>query len=299
MEDKMAEFSVKDIIVDNLTLHSESFGNSSNPACVLIACKQGTARFGSNTFCQYIANQDFFVIRYDHRDVGQSSKIDWEKAPYTMADLAHDAIILLDGYGIQKAHFIGDSMGGWICQRIGIDYPERVLSLVIISAGPIEIIDKTVVPETAQKRKEDFDRVHKLFAMRKDGKTLDETVRNYLPIWQALNADVPLDEEMASDYTLDSLTRTTGKNTAQNHEHMFQNFLAHMKRSHTLSTITCPTLIIHGDKDFLVEPQLGKTVADAIPKSTFVMIQGMGHTFFNRVLEEKIAKFAVEHIKNA
>ena len=93
-----------------------------------------TSRFWSDAFCQYLANHEFFVIRYDHRDVGESSEIDWQKAPYAMSDLAKDAIPVIDGYGIKKAHFIGDSMGGWICQRIGVDYPERVLSLIIISA---------------------------------------------------------------------------------------------------------------------------------------------------------------------
>jgi pimeloyl-ACP methyl ester carboxylesterase len=293
----MINFSPKDIIANNLTLHTEAFGNPSNPACILVACKQGTARFWSDQFCQYIANQGFFVIRYDHRDVGQSSTIDWEKAPYTMTDMAHDAILLLDGYGIHKAHFIGDSMGGWICQRIGVDYPERVQSLVIISAGPIEITDKTVIPETAQERKEAFDRVHALFAMRKDGTTLDQTVRSYLPIWKQFNADIPLDEEMANNYTFDFLARTTHKDTVDNHERMFQAFLAGMKRTHTLHTIACPTLVIHGDKDFLVQPQLGQAIADAIPNAKMVMIHGMGHTFFNRALEGKIAKLVVEHIK--
>ena len=104
----MAAYSQKNIVND-ITLHSESFGNPFYPACILIACKQGTGRFWSDTFCRYLVNQALFVIRYDHRDVGESSEIDWQKTPYTMEDLAHDAILILDGYGIKRAHFIGDS----------------------------------------------------------------------------------------------------------------------------------------------------------------------------------------------
>ena len=292
----MTEFSKKDIVVNNLTLHTETFGNPSNPACLLIACKQGTARLWSDVFCQYLAEQGFFVIRYDHRDVGESSEIDWQKAPYTMQDFASDATLVLDGYGITKAHFVGDSLGGWLCQWIGVNYPERVLSLVIISAAPIEIIEKTEIPLSRQEQ-EMMDTTTKMFMNRKDGETLEETIQSYLPIWRHTNGDFPFDEEMAKDFTRDFLTRTKHKNAGKNHEFMLSAFLATMKPLGILQKINHPTLVIHGDKDTVIPLRLGQAVATAIPKSKFVMIPGMGHSFFNRDLEERIAKLVVEHIK--
>ena len=195
----MSGFSKKDIFVNHLKLHTESFGKSSNPACVLIAGKMSTARFWTDAFCQYLASQGFFIIRYDHRDVGKSSEIDWQKAPYTMSDLAKDAISVIDGYGIKKAHFIGDSMGGWICQRIGVDYPEKVLSLVIISAGPIEITKKGLMDLTAVEQ-EFLDHMTKMFLSVKNRKTIEEIVQNLLPVWRHANAEIPFDEEMAKAF---------------------------------------------------------------------------------------------------
>ena len=291
----MSGFSKKDIFVNHLKLHTEAFGKSSNPACVLIAGKMSTARFWTDAFCQYLASQGFYVIRYDHRDVGESSEIDWQKAPYTMSDLAKDAISVIDGYGIKKAHFIGDSMGGWICQRIGVDYPEKVLSLVIISAGPIEITKEGLMDLTAVEQ-EFLDHMTKMFLSVKNGKTVDETVQNLLPVWRHANAEIPFDEEMAKAFTIDFLTRTKNKN-AKNHDLMMQEFLAQMKQSSTLQKINRPTLVIHGDKDPIVLLRHGKAVADAIPNAKFVTIKGMGHVFFNRSLEEQIAKLVADHLK--
>jgi len=291
----MTEFFKKDIFVNNLKLHSESFGKSSNPACILIAGKMSTARFWSNAFCQYLANHGFFTIRYDHRDVGESSEIDWQKAPYTMSDLAKDAISVMDGYGIKKAHFVGDSMGGWICQRVGVDYPERVLSLVIISAGPIEITKEGLMVLTPAEQ-EFLDRMTKMFLSVKNGNTIDETVQNLLPVWRYANAEILFDEEMAKAFTIDFLTRTKNKN-AKNHDLMMQEFLSQMKQSNTLQKINRPTLVIHGDKDPIVLLRHGKAVADAVSNAKFIMISGMGHVFFNQDLEEKIAKLVVDHLK--
>lgn len=291
----MTNFSRKDIFINNLKLHSEAFGKHSNPACILIAGKMSTARFWSNTFCQYLAKAGFLVIRYDHRDVGESSEIDWQKEPYTMSDLARDTILILDGYGIKKAHFAGDSMGGWICQRIGVDYPERVLSLVIISAGPIEITKEGLMTLTAEE-KELLDSMSKIFLSFKEGKTLNETVNNLLSIWRYSNGNILFDEDMAKAFTIDFMTRTKNKN-AKNHDLMMQKFLSEMKMSNTLKQIDKPTLIIHGDRDPVVLPRHGKAVADAISNSKLVMIEGMGHVFFNRVLEEKIAQLIIDFLK--
>lgn len=292
----MAAFFQKDITFNKLTFHTEAFGNPSNPVCILIAGKRSTARFWTDEFCQYITNQGFFVIRYDHRDIGQSSSINWHKTPYTLSDLAKDAILILDGYGIQKAHFIGDSMGGWICQRIGIDYPERVLSLVIISAGPLEITEPNLFSLTT-KEQEMLDTTSKMFLAFKSGKTLDETIENFLPIWRHMNADIPFDEDMARKFTIDSLTRMNNKNTGKNHDLMLTEFFATIQNSHMLQNIKSPTLVIHGDKDTTVLPRHGRAVAQAIPHAKMVMIKGMGHTFFNRDLEGKIAKLIAEFIK--
>ncbi len=213
-----------------------------------------------------------------------------------MSDLAKDVISIIDAYGIKKAHFIGDSMGGWVSQRIGIDYPEKVLSLVIISAGPVEITKEWLIPLT-EKEQKILDETLNIFNSRRDGNNLEESVQNFLPIWRHSNADIPLDEEMAKKFTNDFLTRTKNKNF-MNHEKMMQNFLSSIEKSNDLMQINKPTLVIYGEKDPVVLPRHTISVADAIPKSKLVMIEGMGHTFFNQLLEEKIANLIVNFLQN-
>jgi len=141
-----------------------------------------------------------------------------------------------------------------------------------------------------------LDKTPEFFNACKDGKALKDTVQSYLPAWRYLNAEIPLDKEMAKNFTLDFLSRTKNKNAGKNHEFLMQDFLANMKISNLLQKIDLPTLVIHGDKDPIVFLRHGKAVADAISKSRFIMIKGMGHTFFNRTLEEKIANLVIEHI---
>lgn len=291
----MVKFLTKDIIFGKLKLHTETFGNPLHPACVLIAGKMSTGRFWSDSFCEYLLNAGFFVIRYDHRDIGESSEIDWQKEPYTMSDLARDAILILDGYGIEKAHFVGDSMGGWICQKVGVDYPKRVLSLVIISAAPIEITEKNLMSLTTEEQKI-LDAMSQIFLSVKEGETLEETVQNFLPAWKHSNAKIPFDEKMARDFTIDLFVRTKNRH-AKNHDRMMKDFLSKIKESHFLKKIDCPTLVIHGDQDPVVLPRHGKAIADAISNSKLVMIKGMGHVFFNRDLEKRIAQLIIEHLK--
>ncbi len=291
----MIQYFSKDVISNNLKLHTEVFGNPSDLACILIAGKMSTARFWTNAFCQYLAEQGLFTIRYDHRDMGESSEIDWQSSPYSMADLTKDVTLIMDNHGIKKAHFVGFSMGGEICQWLGVNYSERIISLNIISAEPIETTEQVIIPLTA-KEQEILNNTLNIFLSVEEGDTLEESIQNYLPLWRYLNAEMPLDEEMTKDFTIDLLKRTKNKN-AKNHELVRQEFLSQRKCLNFLQKINCPTLVIHGDKDPVVLPKYGKSIADAILKSELVMIKGMGHAFFNRTLEATIANLVVDHCK--
>lgn len=292
----MFSYVSKNIILNNLKLHTEAFGDPANSACILLAGQMSTARFWTDTFCQYFAKQGFFTIRYDYRDVGGSSAINWENSCYSMLDLTQDIILLMNNYGLEKAHFVGFSMGGEICQLLGTNYPNRVSSLAIIAAEPIEITNSITTPLTAQEQENITTTINMLNSI-KQGNTLAATIQNYLPLWRHLNAEIPVDETITTNFTIDLFTRTKNHN-AQNHLLMREEFLAHRKNLHFLPKITAPTLIIHGNKDPLILPKHGKSIANAIPNSKLIIIPGMGHAFFNKTLENKIAKLIIRHCKN-
>src|SRR3954470_13587973 len=128
----------------------ETFGDPSDPA-VLLVMGFGTQMLGWDAdFCRMLAARGRYVIRYDNRDCGMSTKLDehpvglgdfvtavtsgdfdraLEMAPYSLHDMARDGMNLLTKLGIARAHVVGSSMGGMIAQRMAIDFPDRVLSL--------------------------------------------------------------------------------------------------------------------------------------------------------------------------
>src|SRR3954454_11337872 len=125
----------------------QTFGDPSAEPLLLVMGLGGPMTWWDPSFCRLLAESGFFVIRYDNRDTGRSSRATERvsrkmlvqaflgrpvKAPYTLADLAQDGFGLLDHLGIAKAHVVGVSMGGMIAQTMAINEPARVLSLVSI-----------------------------------------------------------------------------------------------------------------------------------------------------------------------
>lgn len=86
---------------------------------MLISGAGANSSFWSERLCMKLVEDDFFVIKYDHRDIGNSSKLDFDKNPYDVMDLAKDALSILDALNVKKTHVLGHSMGGFIVQLLG------------------------------------------------------------------------------------------------------------------------------------------------------------------------------------
>ena len=123
----------KIIKTNGIELCTESFGNKKNPAILLVAGATVSMLYWDTEFCQQLSEKGFFVIRYDNRDVGKSTNYEPGSTPYDIVDLTNDAISILDGYKIDKAHFVGISLGGLISQIASIKFADRVNSLTLMS----------------------------------------------------------------------------------------------------------------------------------------------------------------------
>src|SRR5437762_7779356 len=99
-------------------------------------------------FCRLLAEDGRFVIRYDHRDTGRSVTSEPGRPRYTGSDLVADAVGVLDGYELVAAHVVGVSAGGAFAQLLALGFPDRVLSLVLISTSPATSGDRDVPPPT-------------------------------------------------------------------------------------------------------------------------------------------------------
>jgi pimeloyl-ACP methyl ester carboxylesterase len=122
--------------VNDLKLAYDSFGRSDDPAVLLIMGNSAPGVVWPDRFCQSLADCGYHVVRYDQRDTGTSSYIDFEKQPYTLRDLVRDAFGLMDEVGIDASHFVGLSQGGNIAYLAGLSMPQRVLSITSIMSSP-------------------------------------------------------------------------------------------------------------------------------------------------------------------
>jgi pimeloyl-ACP methyl ester carboxylesterase len=140
------------IPANGLEIAYDTFGHPDDPPLLLIGGLGMSLTGWDPDFCRLLAGQGFWVIRYDNRDVGHSSKLDQlgtpgilsllkmllkqaPEAAYTLSDMAGDAAGLLDALGIEAAHVVGTSMGGMIAQTLAINHPERLLTLTSIMSS--------------------------------------------------------------------------------------------------------------------------------------------------------------------
>jgi len=161
--------------IGNLELCYEVFGSENAPAIMLLSGLGSQMIRWEQAYCESWVAKGFRVIRFDNRDVGETqfktdkelvvnkpiteffATITQEDIPYTLKDMAGDAIALLDHLKIEKAHLIGRSMGGMIAQLIAAHYPTRVISLAIIMstsmrpglpAGDARVMQMLMQPRT-------------------------------------------------------------------------------------------------------------------------------------------------------
>ena len=165
---------------DNIDLWTETFGKSEDPAILLISGAMAPARFWTDEFCTYLASQGFFVIRFDHRDTGLSSPVDYAKNPYDLDDLVEDVIAILDAYDLHNAHLIGHSMGGMIAQFCALKYPERCKSITVISGRSLK------EPALSEAEQELLKKTWEILLTNKSTLNYEESVEGFLKSYNYL-----------------------------------------------------------------------------------------------------------------
>jgi pimeloyl-ACP methyl ester carboxylesterase len=266
---------------NGINLCYEIFGEASAEPMLLIMGLGGQMVLWDDAFCEQIAARGFRVIRFDNRDVGQSSKLTGGKrltwlellklrflkipvtAPYTLRDMAEDTIALMDVLGIRSAHMVGASMGGMIAQEIAITFPERVRSL-------ISIMSTTGNPKLPRPAREAVS-----ILMAPPPRSRDEYIARFERNWRVLRAG-RFPEDEALDRSRAERIFDRGLNPA-GVGRQIRAVLASGSRKERLHKVRAPTLVIHGTADPLVDPKAGQDTAVSIPGAKLMMVQGMGH----------------------
>jgi pimeloyl-ACP methyl ester carboxylesterase len=255
-----------------------------------------------DAFCTRLAERGFFVVRFDNRDIGKSTKINGEapalpkllqnaltgkpiEAPYTLHDMAADAAALLDSLGIERAHVVGASMGAAITQELAIHFAGRLLSATCImgTSG-----DPRLPPPTQEAME---------VLMSPSPSDKDAFLERFLWTWRVLRGSAfPESEERERARALRIFER--GLNPPGVARQLAAIF-ASGDRTKQLPSVRVPTLVIHGTVDPLVPVQGGRAIAAGIPGSKLVEIEGMGHALPEAVWPRVIDEIAAHAKGNA
>jgi pimeloyl-ACP methyl ester carboxylesterase len=246
---------------NGVRLWFEDLGDPAQEAVVLVMGATASAISWPPELLDALTTAGHRVVRFDNRDIGLSTHIDYETAPYTLDDMAADTIGLLDALGIDRAHLIGASMGGMISQLVAIHHPDRVrsLGLLITSPGPDERLSPAsddVVAVAAR-------------PVTTDG----ELEQRGVDLWRLLTGSrFPFDEVAYRALAGRDAARGTNPNSA----HALAVFTA-PSRIEALGAVTVPTVVVHGTEDPIFPIDHGEALAKAIPGSTLVTWDGVGH----------------------
>jgi pimeloyl-ACP methyl ester carboxylesterase len=272
------------IEANGVELCTEPFGDPADPPVLLVMGIGGSMLWWEEGFCKMLADRGRFVVRYDHRDTGRSLTYEPGHPGYRGADLVADAAGVLDAYEIPAAHVVGLSAGGAFAQLLALDFPERVLSLVLISTSLAVFADRELPPPT-----EEFTR----FAAAAHMNWSDpESVIDYLVEYSRVLAGGrrKFDEAALRALARRDLERARDFAAPQNHE-----LLHDEERSREpLSSISAPTLIIHGTADPMFPIGHGEALADEVPGAKLLRLEDAGHGL-DRADWEVVVEAIVEH----
>jgi pimeloyl-ACP methyl ester carboxylesterase len=234
-------------------------------------------------FVQGLVERGFYVIRFDNRDCGLSTKFDrygtpnlalafvklWLRLPlssaYTLTDMAQDAIELLDALGVAKAHIVGVSMGGMIAQIVAANYPERVMTLTSIMSSS----GRRGLPGPSTKAR------RALFSRPKDPRDPQAIVDHLVRVLRIIGSPAyPTPEPVLRDRIGAMVRRNVCMaGTAR----QIVAIAASGDRVKLLKGIRAPALVIHGADDPLVPVACGRDTARWIPGAALRIVDGMGH----------------------
>lgn len=266
--------------VGSLDLWYESFGNPKDPAVLLLMGGGCQGIFWTPDFCENLAKLGLFVIRFDYRDTGLSS---YFRTPYTLRDMAQDAISLLDKLQIASAHLIGISMGGAIAQLLAIHHKERVSSITLLATSsdfrPLAAAlssDYTAKFPLPSPELSWINWLQEVEALPKFA--FYQRLKKHLSGWKILNgAKAPFPEKYYFHLLAEGIQRQRSYKVLLNHR---SAVIASADDLHAVEgKVEVPTLIVHGKADPLFPTQHAKHMEKTIKGSRLVMFDDMGHNF--------------------
>ncbi|HSP99346.1 MAG TPA: alpha/beta hydrolase [Candidatus Dormibacteraeota bacterium] len=269
------------VLSNGIRIAYDEFGDTRATPMLLIMGLGAQMILWHDDFCATLAGRGYRVIRFDNRDVGESSWMDDlgmpdvvsvftavathqpVSAPYLLRDMAADAAGLLAALDIERAHVVGVSMGGMIAQTLALDAPARLRSLT-------SIMSSTGNPNLPQPRPEAM-----AVLLTPPPPDREGAIARGVEVFRTIGSPgFPFEEDEVR--RLAALSYDRGFNPAGTARQLVA-ILASGSRAERLRSLRVPTLVIHGTDDPLVPLAAGQETANAIPNAALLAIEGMGH----------------------
>ncbi len=265
-------------VASGIELCYQTFGDPAGEPMLLVMGLATQMTYWDPAFCSMLARRGYYVIRFDNRDVGRSSRGRGRvtrgmlvrafagapaRAPYSLHDLAGDAFGLLDQLGLGSVHLVGVSMGGMIAQTMAIEQPGRVRSLVSIMS-------------TSGKRTVGWMHPRLVPAMLRPARPGREGYADAsVEMWRLIGSPgYPRHEDRTRELAAEAYDRGVSASGALR---QMLAILTQPDRSDALHRLRMPALVVHGLDDRLVHASGGRATAAAIPGSELLLVDGMGH----------------------
>ncbi|MGZ4464514.1 MAG: alpha/beta fold hydrolase [Nocardioides sp.] len=256
----------------------QTFGDPADRPLLLVMGLGGPMTWWDPEMCRMLARRGFYVVRYDNRDTGRSTRVGTRvsraalvraftgtrvRAPYSISDMAGDAFGLLDHLGLEAAHVVGVSMGGMIVQTMAIERPARVLSM-------------TSIMSTTGRRSVGWQHpslLPTLIGSRGPGE--EAYVRSSTQVWRLIGSPAyPQPVEETRERARETFRRGV---SASGVMRQMLAVLTQPNRAPRLHGLRVPTLVVHGLADKMVHVSGGRATAAAVPGAELLLIDGMGH----------------------
>ena len=259
---------MKMIETRGVRIATQAFGSPRDPALVLVMGATASMLGWPESFCEALAARGFHVIRFDHRDTGQSTTVPAGTADYAVEDMAADVIGIMDGYNLDRAHLMGMSLGGYIAQIVALTHPDRILSLTLYASEPLGW-DGPALPHLSPEFLGHFGTLASL-----DWSDTSK-VTDFLLTSERLSAGAsrPFDDSAMRSRIGQVLARTSSPAS------MFNHATRDTREDWTgrFREITVPVLILHGTDDPILPVENGEALAAGITGSKVVILDGVGH----------------------
>ena len=248
-------------------LATESFGVAQRGTILLVMGATASMVWWPDALCHQLAEGGYRVIRYDHRDTGQSTTAPPGALRYDLADMTDDIFAVLDAYGADAAHLVGMSLGGLLAQHAAARMPQRVLSLTLIAAEPLgltyagEGMSPALMAHFGTLGTLDWSDAAAVEA------ALLETAR------LCAGSAVPFDIAAARTRIRREMQRSDSLASAFNHGMLSEGLDPEL----TARALRQPTLVVHGSEDPVIAVAAGAAIVAAVPGADLLVLQGRGH----------------------